>query len=156
MRTRVERFESKISYEPMSGCWLWIASRDAKGYGRFNVGPGVGTIGAHRFSWELANGRIPNGMCIDHRCHNPACVNPDHLRVCTPMQNLWNTKVHRDNQSGLKCAFYDKATNRWYSRIKAGKKYINLGRFDTAIEAHEAYCEAAVIYHKQFACFGGA
>ena len=64
------------------GCWKWTGSpRSATGYGSFN-----GT-GAHRYSYELHNGPIPKGLVVRHLCHNPSCVNPDHLRIGTYKEN---------------------------------------------------------------------
>lgn len=82
-----EKFESKISPEPMSGCWLWAGSDDGRrGYGRFrNVN---GTRQAHRISYEMYVGPIPAGLEIDHKCKNPSCVNPQHLRPVTREENM--------------------------------------------------------------------
>ena len=64
--------------EKTDGCWIWTASKDANGYGRINGGQGHPVLATH-VSWELANGPIPEGMGILHRCDNPPCVRPDHL-----------------------------------------------------------------------------
>lgn len=65
-------------------CWLWKAGRLPLGYGRF-YHPG-GTL-AHRFSYELACGPIPDGLSIDHLCRIRHCVNPAHLEPVTAMEN---------------------------------------------------------------------
>lgn len=77
---------SHVSPEPMSGCWLWTgASRDDR-YGRFGVDAKTHRY-AHRFSWELAHGTIPDGMLVCHKCDTPSCVNPSHLFLGTHSDN---------------------------------------------------------------------
>jgi hypothetical protein len=84
-----ERFDAKWTPEPNTGCWLWIASGDRDGYGRFDHGA------AHRWAWMLYRGPIPEGMVLDHMCRVRSCVNPDHLRVVTPRINaLENSHAH--------------------------------------------------------------
>lgn len=86
--TITERWWAKFERDPDTGCWLWTAAIDeTTGYGRFHIAPG--NMGyAHRFSWELLVGPIPDGLDIDHLCRTRRCVNPAHLEPVTRQVNL--------------------------------------------------------------------
>lgn len=77
-------FQSKVEVDEASGCWLWTAHLDRKGYGRYVHERGSL---AHRFSYEHFVGPIPDGLHIDHLCCVTRCVNPDHLDVVTNLEN---------------------------------------------------------------------
>lgn len=81
-KTLYERIEEKIERVPFTECWFWIATVNNKGYGQLN-----GKY-AHRVSYELSNGPIPQGMFVLHSCDVPCCVNPAHLRVGTQKDNM--------------------------------------------------------------------
>lgn len=79
------RFMDKVSIEPNSGCWLWAAGMQSKGYGTFYLDGRLRT--AHRASWMIFRGDIPSGMLVMHVHDDRWCVNPDHLRIGTPSDN---------------------------------------------------------------------
>lgn len=78
------RFWSKV--EKTDGCWIWLGYPNRQGYGTIQV-DGV-RVRAHRFSWSLLNGPIPDGLCVLHTCDNPSCVRPDHLFLGTNLDNI--------------------------------------------------------------------
>jgi hypothetical protein len=83
----VDRFEAKYIPEPNSGCWLWIGGTNGRdGYGRIRKNGKMES--AHRISYELYKGQIPDGLDIDHLCRNHPCVNPDHLEAVTHQTNV--------------------------------------------------------------------
>lgn len=79
------RFWRKVYADP-SGCWLWRASLNNWGYGKFRWNNRDGV--AHRVAYEVLVGPIPTGRQIDHLCRTPKCVRPDHLEPVTVRENV--------------------------------------------------------------------
>ncbi len=84
-KEQIQRFQIRIKMDLSSGCWKWLGTMSAAGYGTFSIG-GKNTY-AHRVSYELHEGKIPDGLQIDHLCRNRRCVNPAHLDVVTTQEN---------------------------------------------------------------------
>lgn len=94
-RPEVDRFWEKVDkHGPIvlsSRCWIWtggtLASHKVK-YGNFYLTGGRRRIMAHRYSYELHVGQIPEGLVIDHLCRQTLCVNPKHLEPVTQRVNI--------------------------------------------------------------------
>ena len=97
----IKRFWAKVNKKSEEECWGWEAYKDAKGYGQMRIN--YKRYGAHRISWLIHNGEIPehdswHGMCVCHTCDNPGCVNPSHMFLGTQQENV---KDMRDKGRGV-------------------------------------------------------
>lgn len=107
MSTVLDRFMNKVNKNGpthrtlKTKCWVWTASivTHSIGYGQFQGVKGCSL--AHRASWILYNGEIPEGLFVLHKCDNPICVNPKHLYLGTHADNMKDMKDRgRVNKSG--------------------------------------------------------
>ena len=135
-RRLADRLSDKFAVSP-TGCWIWTAYTGPDGYGRISVNDRP--MLAHRASYTVHVGPIPEGLVVDHKCHTPACINPAHLRAITQKQNIENRSgLSSNNRSGYRGVSYWAARSRW--RAYVGGK--SIGYFDTAREAGEAAAAA--------------
>ncbi len=102
---QIETFWSKVNKSgPIlpnmtTNCWVWTASKLPAGYGVAHFRQEKTRL-AHRLSWEMAHGPIPDGMCVCHKCDNPPCVRPDHLFLGTTLDNTYDKVLKRRHPHG--------------------------------------------------------
>lgn len=95
LRSRFNELHEAGSKE---SCWPWKGRSGHYGM----IGYGIATIYAHRASYLLHFGEIPDGLCVCHSCDNPLCVNPHHLWLGTQKENLEDMRRKgRDSRVGL-------------------------------------------------------
>jgi hypothetical protein len=91
-----ERFWKRVAKGNSDECWLWtgcLLDAHKMGYGQFTIN-GRGIV-AHRYSWCLHFGEIPEGMLVCHKCDVPLCVNPLHLFLGNCKDNI-SDRVAKD------------------------------------------------------------
>lgn len=94
-----KNFLSYVVPEPNTGCWLWVGAHDNGGYGIFR------NQKAHRFSYTLHRGEIPEGLVLDHLCRVRCCVNPNHLEAVTAKENIRRGEVSLIHGSKTNCPY---------------------------------------------------
>jgi len=98
-RTLPERFWSHV--QRTDDCWLWTTAKNPKGYGIFNIDKKRNKNElAHRISYRLVLGAIPDDLRVLHHCDTPSCVNPSHLFLGTPGDNMVDKVAKNRQQKG--------------------------------------------------------
>jgi hypothetical protein len=105
---------------------------------------------AHRLAVFYMTGQpVPSGMSIDHINGDRSDNRFENLRICTNIENSFNTKPHKDNLTGLKGI--QERKGKWRAMLGFNHKKVHLGSFASKEEAAAAYDLAAATYFKEFA-----
>lgn len=132
------RFLTRFAINQSSQCWEWQANRDRCGYGKFILGRE--TL-AHRASWMIFKGGIPDGLYVCHRCDNRPCVNPSHLILGDQLFNMRDC-ISKDR---LKPPFGERVNTAKLEeqdvidirlRFKAGESFKHIARSYVVTEAN--------------------
>jgi len=114
---------------PETGCWNWTLSLGKRGYGYMSIND-TNTM-AHRVSYEIFVGPVPDGLFVLHSCDNPQCMNPDHLHIGTHEDNMREMMERKRSCAGEKQAFA-KLTNETVLQAiemhKAGESACSLAK----------------------------
>jgi hypothetical protein len=122
--TLEERFWSKVERVEGDSCWKWLGGKNSQKYGAFFIDGR--NWPAHRISYELVVGEIPEGLVLDHLCRNTSCVNPAHLEPVTNAENVLRGE-------GVTAA------NRRKTHCPMGHPY---SEPNTGVSAGKRYCRA--------------
>lgn len=134
-RPLAERFWERVERRSGTDCWPWVGYLDENGYGRISEGGYCSKLlGAHRVSWEIVNGPIPegsgyHGTCVLHRCDNPKCVNPDHLFIGSHLDNIADMKAKGRANGGPGPLTTDRMfVNSYFDRHGKPRYYFRRGK----------------------------
>ncbi len=111
---QLQNFWKKV--DKSGDCWLWTASKNIHGYGKFNINGKMKS--SHRVSCEIENGPIADGLCCLHKCDNPRCVRPSHLFIGTYADNM------ADMSEKGRCNKTDKARGEKQGNAKLDEKSV--------------------------------
>jgi hypothetical protein len=149
-----ERFWSKVTKVDGEGCWCWTANKNNKGYGLFRPGGVAPKRLAHRLAYADAYEEIPKGICVLHKCDNPACVRPDHLFLGTMLDNTRDMDAKGRRRVGINpnnkpptlrgvdhpgSKMTEQMVRRFRAEFAAGKNFNEMAR-ETGIHRATIWC----------------
>ena len=143
----VRRFTAKYQVDA-SGCWLWRGASHPTGYGRFGLNTHCVEY-AHRAAWVLFRGAIPKSLYVCHRCDVKLCVNPSHLFLGTPKDNMRDAsakgriRLPRESYASDETHQVARLSNDQVREIRASQlSGIELARSGRFPVGHSAICHA--------------
>lgn len=153
----IRRFWVKVEIKSEDECWNWTAFKNKQGYGRFGSSS-CRCVNAHRVSWTIAFGPIPEGHFVCHRCDNPSCVNPKHLFTGTRQDNVDDMVIKKRSRHFKNHEFYGvvwesrekeggEKRGRWRSFVCINQKMIYLSRHTGLVDAARNYDRIAYIVY---------
>jgi HNH endonuclease len=110
----LSHFMKHVIHCQRTTCWLWTGSVHRNGYGKFGDNRGKTSL-AHKVTYEIFRGPVPEGLTLDHLCRVRHCVNPDHLEPVTQAEN--NRRAPNGHRAKTHCPeghLYDAVNTRYY------------------------------------------
>lgn len=145
-KTSEESFALRTEWQ--GDCLVWTGHKIPLGYG--HIVHNGRAMRVHRYSWIRTYGEIPEGMEIDHICHNRSCVNPKHLRLATRSQNnAYRSFANSNSSSGVRNVY--PARNKWAVIVGKKKKSHHFGTYETIEEARKVAEQARIDLFGKFA-----
>lgn len=148
----IKRFWKKV--QKTDTCWIWTAYKNRQGYGRIGTSAAK-AMNAHRVSWVIHKGSIPDAYFVCHSCDNTSCVNPDHLFLGTRQDNINDMMIKKRSRHFCKNDYYGvqwqerydgpNGKGRWHSVICIGGKMKKLASHTSVLEAARNYDRIAYI-----------
>lgn len=145
-----EIFLERTEPLPWTGCLIWKGAREGWGYGTMRVDGKNARM--HRWSYERFVGPIPDGLMVDHVCHERLCVEPTHLRLATRSQNMQNRRGPTAAGGGLPRGVRRHGQGRYKAEVKVKGRTTHLGVFDDVESASVAAAEGRA---RHFGAFAG-
>lgn len=132
---KLDKFTDKTT-----ACWEWIGPKNLDGYGLLKKA-GWKSVNAHRQSYELHKGKIPEGMCVCHSCDNPGCVNPVHLFLGTHMDNM-DDMIKKGRLADVKGESNgrSKLNQKDVHQIRSDKRSLSAIATDYNVSIHAIWC----------------
>lgn len=114
----VSRFMSHVLIEDTFSCWTWLGCKNEQGYGRMLCRVNGKSINyfTHRISYMIYKGKIPKSKLVLHRCDTPSCVNPTHLFIGTPRDNMVDS-VNKGRHGRRPTESYDRGEDHARARL---------------------------------------
>lgn len=127
----IERFHEKWEKSETADCWEWTAAVMGRGYGFIKI-PGTRKhVSAHRLSYLIHYGEIPEGMMVCHTCDNTRCVKPSHLFLGTCKDNLQDMKAkdrHLRGARNKRAKLNDDKVRQIHRLLQEGKSQGSIAR----------------------------
>ncbi|MGI9345527.1 MAG: HNH endonuclease [Gammaproteobacteria bacterium] len=125
----IEKLVANCTFEPNSGCWLWLGAVNDSGYG--SMWNDKKAIGAHRLMWIALHGPIPFTIFVCHRCDVRSCINPEHLFLGTNQDNIQDMLIKNRSSFGErsgKAILTESEVIEIWDLFKSGKGQVSIAK----------------------------